>query len=236
MKENRVVISGLGISSCLGHSLEEVTDSLYNGRSGIVESQERKEVGFRSSLTSKLPPFDSKYKLPRKVKKYMPEVGLYAALTWLKTIDQCGLNPENFIGPRVGVILGNDSTCEPLEELIDTIRKYKDTHFLGSNMIIKTMNSTCSMNLGPLIGAKGINITMSAACASGAHAVGYGYHLVKMGLQDAVITGGFQEMNWLSMASFDALRAFSTNEIPEKASRPFDGQRDGLVPGGEEQY
>ena len=111
-------------------------------------------------------------------------------------------------------------------------KNIKKPIFLGSGMVIKTMNSTCSMNLGSFTGAQGINLTLSAACASGAHAVGYGYYLIRSGLQDAVIAGAVQEMNWMAMASFDALGAFSCNENPAAASRPFDHKRDGLVPGG----
>ncbi len=232
-KSLRVVVTGIGITSSLGNTFEEVSDSLEKGYSRIVSNPQRKEKGFRSSLCSELSiPDDKKYKLKRRTKKYLSEAAYYSVLTWLKTIDECQLNPEDFMGSRVGIVVGNDSTAGPLIELIKTLEEYKETHFLGAGMVIKTMTSCCSMNLGPLIGAQGINITLSAACASSSHAVGYGYSLIRSGLQDAIVTGGFQEMNWLSMASFDALGAFSKNEEPLLASRPFDHKRDGLVPGG----
>lgn len=232
MKERRVVVAGMGIASALGSSMDEISDALKKGTSCIIVSDERKEKGFRSPLTTSVFTDDPKYKLDRRARKYMPEAARLGALAWLRALDQCGLNAKDFEGPDVGIIIGNDSTAEPLHELIRTLDTYKDTHYLGSKMVIKTMTSTCSMNLGPLIKAQGINITISGACASGSHAVGYGYNLIKTGMQEAVIAGGVQELNWLSMSSFDALGAFSIHEDPALASRPFDHERDGLVPGG----
>jgi 3-oxoacyl-[acyl-carrier-protein] synthase-1 len=232
MKRNRVVVTGIGIISNLGNSFADVRNSLRMGSSRIVVSEERKKIGFRSALMSELPPFEDKPRIDRRTRKYLSEAALYSVLGWIRAVDECGLNPEHFTGPDVGIVVGNDSSSDPIPELMDILDKYKETHFLGANMVIKTMNSCCSMNLGTFIHAQGINITLSAACASGAHAIGYGYSLIRSQLQEAVITGGFQEMNWFSMASFDAVGAFSTNPDPLKASRPFDHKRDGLVPGG----
>lgn len=232
MKSNRVVIAGIGIISNLGNSFADVGNSLRMGYSRVVASEERKKRGFRSVLTSELPPLDEKSRIDRRTRKFLSEPALYSVLAWLKAVDECGLNPEHFTGKDVGIVVGNDSSSEPMPELMEILDKYKETHFLGANMVIKTMNSCCSMNLGPVVRAQGINITLSAACASGAHAVGYGYSLIRSQMQEAVITGGFQEMNWFPMASFDAIGAFSTNPDPLKASRPFDHKRDGLVPGG----
>ena len=233
MKKRRVVITGVGITSSLGATFSEVGTSLRQGRSAIIISEERKRIGFRSPLMTALPPIDPKYKINRRARKYMTEASFYSAITWMKTLDEGKLDPADFIGPDVGVIVGNDSAAAPMPELLKILEQYHETHFLGAGMVIQTMNSTCSMNLGPLIGAQGINITLSGACASGAHAVGYGYRLIQSGQQRAIVSGGFQETHWVALASFDALGAFSVNtQAPEFASRPFDHKRDGLVPGG----
>ncbi|NUM36308.1 MAG: beta-ketoacyl-[acyl-carrier-protein] synthase family protein [Candidatus Brocadiae bacterium] len=232
MEKNRVVITGMGIISNLGTSFVDVMNSLRTGYSRIIISEERKKKGFRSALTSELPPLDTKSRIDRRIRKFLSEAALYSVWGWLNAVDECQLNVEHFTGKNVGIVLGNDSSSEPIPELMAILDKYKETHFLGANMVIKTMNSCCSMNLGPIIGAQGINITISAACASGAHAIGYSHSLLQSNQQEAIVTGGFQEMNWLSMSSFDALGAFSTNPDPTKASRPFDYKRDGLVPGG----
>jgi 3-oxoacyl-[acyl-carrier-protein] synthase I len=229
----RVVVTGMGAVSCLGDTLDEISASLQAGRSGIVFSEERKQRGFRSGLMGALAhPPDTK-KLDRKARKFMPEPALYGALAALGAIETSGLTREEIAREDVGIIIGNDSSSEPLPELMATLAEYKEARFLGSNMVIKMMNSTVSMNLGPFLGAKGINMTISAACASGAHAIGLAFELVRAGAQRMVFAGGTQELNWVSMVSFDALASFSIREDrPAEASRPFDRARDGLVPGG----
>ncbi|BBM84298.1 beta-ketoacyl-[acyl-carrier-protein] synthase family protein [Candidatus Uabimicrobium amorphum] len=229
--DNRVVITGLGITSSLGHSLDEVSSALAQGQSNIQLQEDNKQFGFQSLLQAMIPP-QNKYKIERRKKRFLSESAIYTALCWLKTVDENNLDPQQFTGPDVGIILGNDSSAQPLEDLVATLQKYKETHFLGSTMVIKVMNSCCSMNLGPLIGAQGINITASANDASGAHALGYAFNLVKSGKQQAIITGGFQELHWIAMASFDALGIFAQSLEPKTACRPFDGERIGTVPGG----
>lgn len=226
---NRVVITGVGITSNLGHSFDEVSQSLRNGKGLMEINEERQKIGFRSSLTSKLPPFPTTYDFKR---ENMSEAAFYAAITWKKTLAESNFKPEDFRGCDVGVVVGNDSASDPVQEIFETITAHKDTRKLGKNMAYKAMNSACSNVLTELIGSEGISVTMSAACASGAHAVGYGYSLIHSGMQEAVVTGGFQEMNWLSMSSFDALGAFAEQGDPFLASRPFDHTRTGLVPGG----
>jgi 3-oxoacyl-[acyl-carrier-protein] synthase-1 len=133
----------------------------------------------------------------------------------------------------VGVLYGNDSTAKPVIESIDTIREKKDTMLVGSGAVFQTMNSTVTMNLATIFKLKGVNFTISAACASGSHAIGLGYHFIKSGLQEMIICGGAQEINHYSMGTFDALSAFSIHESdPVRASRPFDRDRDGLIPSG----
>jgi 3-oxoacyl-[acyl-carrier-protein] synthase-1 len=163
----------------------------------------------------------------------MPEAALYGALAARKAIATSGLAAERIARDDVGIIIGNDSSSEPLPELMETMDRYKESRFLGSNMVIKVMNSSASMNLGPFLMARGINMTVSAACSSGAHAIGLATILIRSGAQRMVFAGGVQETNWLSMVSFDALGAFSIREDdPPRASRPFDRGRDGLIPGG----
>ncbi len=229
----RVVITGLGALSCLGDTLDKISSSLQAGRSKIVYSEERKSKGFRSALTSQLPPFDEKRELDRRARKFMPEAAIYTAIACNRALQSADLNREQVACDDVGVIIGNDSSCAPLPELMATLDKYGESRFLGSNMVIKVMNSTASMNLGPFLGARGINLTLSAACASGAHATGLAYNMIRSGSQRMIFAGGTQETNWLSMISFDALNSFSIrHDAPELSSRPFDKERDGLVPEG----
>ncbi|MBN1443507.1 MAG: beta-ketoacyl-[acyl-carrier-protein] synthase family protein [Planctomycetes bacterium] len=231
---SRVVVTGMGAVSCLGETLDEISISLQEGRSGAIFSEERKKRGFRSGLMTRLAgDLDAKKQLDRKARKYMPEAALYGALAARRAISVADLPAELIARDDVGIIIGNDSTCDPIPELIRTLDEYKEARFLGSDMVIKVMNSTVSMNLGPFLGARGINMTISAACSSGSHALGLAFLLIRSGAQRMVFAGGAQEMNWLSMVSFDALSTFSVHEEdPPRASRPFDRGRDGLVPGG----
>jgi 3-oxoacyl-[acyl-carrier-protein] synthase-1 len=180
-----------------------------------------------------LPAIDLKQELDRKARKFMPEAAVLAALATNRALLSADLQRADVAREDVGVIVGNDSSCAPLPELMATLDRYGESHFLGSHMVIKVMNSTASMNLGPFLGAKGLNLTLSAACASGAHAIGLGFQMIQTGQQRLMFCGGTQEINWLSMVSFDALNSFSMRvDDPTAASRPFDRDRDGLVPGG----
>lgn len=182
---------------------------------------------------SKLPEIDFKKELDRKARKFMPEQAQYCAVATNRALATSGLTRDDYARDDVGIIIGNDSSSGPLPELMATLDEYGESHFLGSSMVIKVMNSTASMNLGPYLGARGINLTLSSACSSGAHAMGLAYNLIKSGAQRMVFAGGCQEVNWLSMVSFDAMKSFSIrHDEPAKASRPFDKDRDGLIPGG----
>ena len=229
----RVVVTGLGVVSCLGDDLDTVSQALQEGRSGVVFSEERIAKGFRSGLKTQLPEIDFKHELDRKARKFMPEPAQYCAIATNRALQGSGLSREDYACDDVGIIIGNDSSSGPLPELMETLDKYGESHFLGSSMVIKVMNSTVSMNLGPYLGARGINLTLSAACSSGAHSMGLAYNLIKSGAQRMIFAGGAQEVNWLSMVSFDAMKSFSVrHDEPTKASRPFDKDRDGLIPGG----
>lgn len=229
----RVVITGMGIYSVIGKDLEEVSTSLKNGRSGIVLDPVRKELGFRSSLTGMVERPQLKGILDRRLRVGMPVQGEYAYMATLQALQNAGISQDYLDRHEVGILYGNDSSAVPVVESVDILRQKKDTMMIGSGYIFQSMNSTVSMNLSVIFRLKGINFTVSGACASGSHALGIGFLLIRQGLQDMIICGGAQEINPESTASFDALNAFSTKEEePTKASRPFDRSRDGLVPSG----
>ena len=229
----RVVITGMGIWSCLGHNLDEVRDALYNGKSGIIFDPVRKEMGFRSALTAKVDMPDLKKELSRAQRVYMPEQAKYAYCATVEALRNAGIDQDYLNTHEVGLLYGNDSSADPTVRAVDTMREKHDTTLCGSGAIFQSMNSTVTMNLGCIFKLRGINMTVSAACASGAHAIGLGALLIQTGLQDMVVCGGAQEVNPFSIGSFDGISAFSSREdAPEKASRPFDRDRDGLVPGG----
>lgn len=229
---HRVVITGIGLHSCLGANIEEVTKSLKCGRSGIGYEQERIDMGFQSGLTGILGAC-SLEGLNRRQKIGIGNPTKFAYCSTKDALLDANLGEDYLNENEIGIIFGNDSTILDSIIGIDLLRKKKDTSLLGSSHIFKSMNSTVTMNLSTIFKIKGINLTVSAACASGSHAVGLGYLLIKNGLQNVVICGGAQEVNPLSMATFDALGVFSKrNDKPDKASRPFDINRDGLVPSG----
>ena len=229
----RVVITGIGIYSCLGENLQEVTDSLYKGRSGIVLDHERKQFGYRSGLTGHVNEPELKGKLSRRQRVQLSEEAKYAYMSTVEALENAKMELDYIEQNEVGVIFGNDSSAKAVMEAIDTIREKKDTTLLGSGSIFQSMNSTVTMNLSTIFKLKGINFTVSAACASGSISIGMAYVMIKHGLQDSVVCGGAQEVNPYAFGSFDGLSAFSINEAdPTKASRPFDRDRDGLVPSG----
>ena len=230
---NRVVITGMGIYSCIGKNLDEVRDSLYKGKSGIVLDPERKEFGYRSGLTGFLEKPDLKGLLDRRARIMLPEQGEYAYISAMEALKNAGIGSDYINEHEIGILYGNDSSAKSVIETNDIIRDKKDTMLVGSGSVFQTMNSTVTMNLATIFKLRGINLTISAACASGSHSIGLGYHLIKSGLQECIMCGGAQEVNKYSMGSFDALSAFSVLESdPQKASRPFDRDRDGLVPSG----
>jgi 3-oxoacyl-[acyl-carrier-protein] synthase-1 len=230
---NRVVITGMGIYSCIGKSLDDVRDSLYAGRSGIIYDAVRKEFGYRSALTGFVDRPNLKGVLDRRARIMLPEQGEYAYMATVEALQNAGIDADFFNRTEVGILYGNDSSAKSVIECTDIIREKKDTMLIGSGAVFQTMNSTVTMNLATIFKLRGVNFTISAACASGSHSIGLGYNFIKSGLQDCIICGGAQELNHYSMGSFDALSAFSAQEAnPAKASKPFDRDRDGLVPSG----
>lgn len=229
----RVVITGMGIYSCIGKNKEEVLRSLYEGRSGIGLVPSRKDIGYRSALSGILGKPDLKGLLDRRQRLCLPEHGQYAFLATREAFAQAGIDPDFLASHEVGILYGNDSSAEAVMQGVDIIREKKNTVLVGSGNIFQSMNSTLTMNLSTIFNLRGINFTVSGACASGSHAIGIGYLMIKQGLQDCVVCGGAEEVNDYSVGNFDALNAFSMREDePMKASRPFDKNRDGLVPSG----
>ena len=230
----RVVITGMGIWSCLGTDIETVKESLYYGKSGIGIQQERLEYGYRSGLTGIVEsPVITKQMLDRHTRAGMSEEAQYAYMASRQAFEQAGIDNQYLLDNEVGCIFGNDSSAKPVIESSKIMDEKHDSAMLGYGLIFQSMNSTVNMNLSTIFHLRGVNFTISAACASGSHSIGLGSMLIKQGLQDMILCGGAQETNYYSMASFDALGAFSVRmDDPTKASRPFDKNRDGLIPSG----
>ena len=230
----RVVITGMGIWSCLGTDIKTVKDSLYNGKSGIGLLPERLEYGYRSGLSGIVEvPVITKQMLDRHTRAGMSEEAQYAYMASRQAFEQAAINDNYLRANEVGCIFGNDSSAKPVIEASKIMDEKHDSAMLGYGIVFQSMNSTVNMNLSSIFHLRGVNFTISAACASGSHSIGIGYMLIKQGLQDMILCGGAQETNYYSMASFDALGAFSVRmDEPTKASRPFDKDRDGLVPSG----
>ena len=229
----RVAITGVGAISVLGTDIESIADTLYHGRSGIVIDQERVEMGFRSPLAGKIVGFESKRYLNRKQRKTMPEYCIQAYAAVEQALNLAGLEPDDLKNPDTGIIFGNDSSSLAAIEQVDLVRKHNATSAIGSGFVFKSMTSNVTMNLNTILGTQGVCYSVSSACSSGGHSVGQAADLIRFGRQNLVICGGAQELNWQCMCSFDALEAFSTRTYaPEMACRPFDRDRDGLVPSG----
>lgn len=229
----RVVITGIGIHSCIGTNVEEVRESLYAGKCGIGIDPARTEYGYRSPLTGIVPRPELKGILSRRQRICLPEEGEYAYVATEQALKDAGIDMDYLENNETGILYGNDSSSKAVIESHEICVEKKDTTLLGSGAIFQSMNSTVTMNLSTIFKLRGINMTISAACSSGSHTIGLGTMFIRLGLQDMIVCGGAQETNYLSMASFDGLNAFSTRvDEPLKSSRPFDKNRDGLVPSG----
>lgn len=228
----RVAITGVGIVSCLGNDLQTVGKALREGQSGIVADPQRLELGFRSSLTGRIANFDPSI-LSRKQRKSMPEFAVWSYATARDALAMAGLSAAAIENDRTGLIYGCDSSCLAAIEQVDALREKGETKAIGSGQIFRSMTSSITMNLNTLLQTKGACWSLSSACSSGGHAIGQSGDLIRLGRQERMICGGAQEVNWQSMCSFDGLGAFSMRlDEPAAACRPFDADRDGLVPSG----
>lgn len=227
-----VAITGIGIVSCIGINRKEVAESLKNGRSGIIFSKERKDLGFRGCLTGIINNF-SPPELDRKSRKTMTDFNIWAYDASIQAIEMSGWDENDIRNTKTGLIFGNDSSTIAAVESCEIMKEKKSTLYIGGNRVFMALNSTISMNLNTLFRNEGISFTVSAACASGGHSIGLASDLIALGKQDRIICGGAQEITWESVCSFDATNAFSCKtDKPEEASKPFDIERDGLIPSG----
>ena len=224
----------MGIWSCLGTDVESVRASLYAGRSGIVLDTDRLAYGYRSGLKGMVSrPVITRQMLDRHTRAGMSEEAQYAYMAACQAFRQAAVDDEYLLGHEVGCIFGNDSSAKPIIETAKTMEEKHDSALLGYGLLFQSLNSTVTMNLSTIFHLRGINFTVSAACASGSHSIGLGSMLIRQGLQDMVLCGGAQETNHYSMSSFDGLGTFSVRmDDPTRASRPFDRDRDGLIPSG----
>lgn len=223
----------MGIWSCLGTSLEEVKESLYQGKSGIGVDQDRIDYGFRSGLTGIVERPVLKGLLDRRTRMGLSEEAEYAFMASRDAFQQAGIDDAYLLSHEIGVIFGNDSSASAVVESDRIMREKHDSAMIGSGLIFQGMNSTVNMNMNTIFHLRGVNFSVSSACASGSHSIGLAYMFIKQGLQDTILCGGAQEVNKFAMSSFDALNAFSIRmDEPSKASRPFDRDRDGLIPSG----
>lgn len=229
----RVVITGMGIWSCLGTSTDQVSEALYQGKSGIILDEKRLEYGFRSALTGAVETPMLKGLLDRRQRANMSEEAEYAFMATRQAFEQAGIDEAFLHGNEVGCIFGNDSSAKAVIDGYRVMEEKHDTELVGAGSVFQSMNSTVNMNLCSVFNLRGINFSVSAACASSSHAIGLGCMMIRQGLQDVVLCGGAQETNMYGISSFDAIRTFSMRmDEPTKASRPFDRNRDGLVPSG----
>lgn len=229
----RVVITGIGIWSCIGTSIEQVRDSLYMGKSGIILDKERLAYGFRSTLTGSVEAPVLKRLLDRRQRANMSEEAEYAFMAAKQAFGQAGIDNDFLNRNEMGCIFGNDSSAKAVIEGYRVMEEKHDSELVGAGSVFQSMNSTVNMNLCSVFNLRGINFSVSAACASSSHAIGLGCMMIRQGLQDMVLCGGAQETNMYGLSSFDAIRTFSMRmDEPTKASRPFDKNRDGLVPSG----
>jgi 3-oxoacyl-[acyl-carrier-protein] synthase I len=224
----RVAVTGMGIVSSLGNSLTEVCEALRQARSGVELIPERKQMGFRSAIAGTLKGF-AEAPLPKKHLRNMGQTARLAVVPTLQAISDASLSDEDIRSVRTAIVVGNEGNMEAIHEQCDHFRSQSVP--LGGSAMQRAMASSVSANLAVLLGARGPALTVATACASGATAIGLGYWLIKNGMQDRVICGGVQEFSWQSVCHLDALRVFSIREdAPQRASRPFDRDRDGFVP------
>jgi 3-oxoacyl-[acyl-carrier-protein] synthase-1 len=226
----RVVITGLGAVSCLGNTKDEIVDSLKNGRSGIVANESYKEIGLRSHVSGSVD-IDFSEHIDRKVLRFMGGAAAYAYIAMQKAIDDAGLEESDISNVRTGLIAGSGGASSANTTLASDKLREKGVRKIGPYMVPRTMASTVSACLATPYKIKGINYSLTSACATSAHCIGSAAEQIQMGKQDLVFAGGGEEEHWSLACLFDAMGALSTkyNDEPATASRPYDATRDGFV-------
>lgn len=228
----RVVVTGMGIWSCIGQDLESVTESLKQGHSGIVFDPKRMEYGLHSGLTGNVPRPDLKPLLPRKYRATMSKDTEYAYMAARQAFTQAGIEDTYLHNNEVGIIFGNDGNSHMLDSQSVMLQEH-DSHMLGPNALFQSETSSVTMNLSTIFHLKGINMCIGAACASSSHAIGLATMFIRQGMQNAVLVGGSCTIDMENIVMLDAIEAISLrNDEPTKASRPFDRDRDGMIPSG----
>ncbi len=226
----RVVVTGLGVVSCLGNSKAEVLDSLRAGRSGISFNDRFDEAGMRSKISGSVD-IDLKELIDRKVKRFMGDAAAYAYIALQQAIDDAGLEDSDVSNPMTGLIAGSGGASSAnIVASADTLRA-KGVRRIGAFMVPRTMGSTVSACLATPFKIKGVNYSITSACATSAHCIGAGMEQIQLGKQDIIFAGGGEEEDWSLASLFDSMGALSTkyNETPETASRAYDQTRDGFV-------
>ena len=226
----RVVITGLGAISCIGNTQDEIVDSLRKGRSGIVANETFREMGLRSQISGSVN-IDIQEFIDRKVRRFMGDAAAYAYIAMQRAIDDSGLEGTDVSNPRTGLIVASGgASSENIITSSDTLRS-RGVRKIGPYMVPRSMSSSVSACLATPFAIKGVNYSITSACATSAHCIGAAGEQIQLGKQDLVFAGGGEEEHWNLSSMFDAMGALSTayNDTPAKASRPYDANRDGFV-------
>ena len=228
-----VVVTGLGIKSCIGNTYDEVLLSLKNGSSGISFNDVYSEMGFRSCVSGSIDINLSDY-IDRKLLRFMGESAGYSYLATKDALDMAGINEEDLDSPRIGIVAGSGGSSTRIMVENGDIARERGPKRIGPYGVTRSMSSSISANISTAFKLKGINYSISSACATSAHCIGHAADLIKSGQQDIVIAGGSDDEHWSSSCLFDAMGALSSNfnSSPETASRPYDVSRDGFVIAG----
>ena len=230
----RVVVTGVGIVSCIGNNKTEVLDSLLNTKSGIAFSEEHKKYNFRSQVIGAVKNLDIDKLIDRKIRRFMGGGSAYSYIALKEAIEESGLEEKDISNEQTGIIMGSGGpSIKNVYYAVDTIRKSSPKK-MGPYIVPRTMASTCSATLAIPFKIKGVNYSISSACATSGHCIGNGMELIQYGKQDIVFAGGGEELDWALSGMFDAMPALSSkyNNTPEKASRPYDKDRDGFIIAG----
>ena len=228
-----VVVTGVGIKSCIGNTYDDVLESLKNGKSGIVSNSSYADMGFRSQVSGSMD-IDFSKLIDRKLLRFMGESAAYSYLAAKDAIEMSSLTEEDLDSPRVGIVAGSGGASTRVMVSTADITREKGPKRIGPYAVTKSMGSSISAILGTAFRIKGVNYSISSACATSAHCIGHGADLIKSGQQDIVVAGGGEDEHWSSSSLFDAMGALSSNfnDDPKKASRPYDKNRDGFVISG----
>ncbi|MDX1455079.1 MAG: beta-ketoacyl-ACP synthase I [Gammaproteobacteria bacterium] len=228
----RVVITGMGVVSCLGNTLDEVSKSLRTSRSGIIANPEYAELGFRSQVSAK-PEIDIDAHIDRKMKRFMGNAAAWAYISMANAIEDAGLEEKDVSNEMTGIIAGSGGGSPEWQIETADILRNKGVRRIGPYMVPRTMTSTVSACLATPFKIRGLNYSIASACATSAHCIGAGMEQIQLGKQDIVFAGGGEELHWGLSCMFDAMGALSSkyNDTPDKASRAYDADRDGFVIG-----